>query len=84
MPSIPPLLGGKVWCCWLTHPLRMANRLMAALADADQVALTLPFRIRVVNIQSQIRPALHMIDMVDQLCTTISALGFTDLALMVI
>ena len=59
----------------------MANCLMAALADTDEVALTLPFCVHVVNIQSQIRPALHMIDMMNEICSTIASLGFANLAL---
>ena len=59
----------------------MANCLMAALADTDEIALTLPFCIRVVNIQSKIRPVLHMIDVMDQLSPMISPLGFAYLAL---
>ena len=54
---------------------------MAALADTDEIALTLPFCVQVVNIQSKIRPVLHMVDMMDQICPVISALCFAYLAL---
>lgn len=81
MPSIPPLHGGKTRCCWPLHPLRMANCLMAALADTDEIALTLPFCVQVVNIQSKIRPVLHMVDMMDQICPVISTFCFAYLAL---
>lgn len=84
MGSIPPFLGGEMRCRRLSHSLRMTNRLMAAPADADQVAFPLTISICVVNIQSQIRPELHMIDMMDQICPVVSSLGFADLALMAI
>lgn len=53
---------------------------MAALANTDEIALSLPFCIRVVNIQSKIRPVLHMVDMMDQLCPVIPAFSFANLA----
>lgn len=71
-------------CCWPAHPLRMANCLMAALADADEVTLALPFRIRVENIQSQLRPSLHAVDVMDQISPTTAAPGFAYLAFMAI
>ena len=53
---------------------------MAALADADEVTLTLPVGICVVNIQRQLRPALNVVNVMDQISTAIPALGFTYLA----
>lgn len=81
MPSIPPLLCGKMRSRRLSHPLWVTNRLMTAPTDADQVAFAFSIRIRVVNIQSKIRPALHMIGVMDQICPVISALCFAYLAL---
>lgn len=57
---------------------------MATPADTDEVTLAPTIGIRVVNIQSQLRPELHMVDMMDQLCPVISSLGFAYLALMAI
>ena len=54
---------------------------MAAPANADQVAPSLSVSIRVVNIQSQLRPELHVIDVMDQLRPVISSLGLAYLAL---
>ena len=62
----------------------MANILMAALADADEVALTLPVGICVVNIHRQLRPALNVVDVMHQICTAISALGFAELTFVVV
>ena len=84
MPSIPPLLGGKMRRSWPAHPLWVTNRLMAALADADEVALALPFCVHIENIQGQLRPSLHVVDVMDQIGPTISAPGFAYLAFMAI
>lgn len=81
MPSIPPLFGGKMRSCRLSHPFRVANRFMAPLANAEQVTFSFPVGIRVENIQSQVRPVLHMVDMMDQICPVISTLCFAYLAL---
>lgn len=69
---------------WSAHPLRVANRLMAALADADEVALALPFCVHVENIQSQLRPSLHVVDVMDQISPTIAAPSFAYLAFMAV
>ena len=55
---------------------------MAALADADEVTLTLPIGICVVNIQRQLRPALNVVNVMDQISTAIPTLGFADLTFM--
>ena len=54
---------------------------MAAPADADQVSLSLSVGICVVNIQRKIRPELHMVNVMDQLCPMIPAFSFANLAL---
>ena len=82
--SIPPLFCRKMRPRLPAHPLWMANRLMAALADADEVALTLPVGICVVNIQRQLRPALNVVNVMDQICTSIPALGFAELTFVVV
>lgn len=62
----------------------MTNCLMAALADADEIAFPFPIGICVVNIQRQLRSALNMIDVVDHLSATELALGFAELTFVVI
>lgn len=80
MRSIPPFFGRKMWPLWLAHPFRMANCLVAAFANADEITFMLSLGICVVNIQRQLWPSLDVVDMMHQVSPSIPPVGFADLA----
>lgn len=49
---------------------------MAILAYADQVSFLLPVLVDEEPAQCQIRPALHVVDVVDHLCPAVFTPGF--------
>lgn len=81
MPSIPALPGQRRRAFGAAHSFWVADRLVAVLAHADEVALLLSIGVFVINIQRQRRSIPHMVYMVYQLGAVIPPALLAYLAL---
>lgn len=86
MQSVPPFFGHKhrQLLAFSGQPFRMADIFVAGFAHGDQVTLSFTVRIGEVHVQRQIRPMLHMVQMMDHACPAVFPVGFAELALMAI
>lgn len=82
--SVPALAGQRRAAAAFPQPLRVAHSLVAVLAYADKVTLPVAVCIRIPDIQCKLWRAAHMVDMVHQLCPSVTPALLAQLAFVLV